>query len=134
MGLARGGMGWLGVTLLMAGCASSYYPWNGAKGYQDQPLGDQTYAVSYHAEKGTDWAVLDGYLRRRCETLLGQQAVSVTDITHRIHGNVAQSDMATSAPVRTGGDAMGGNFSSPGLSQHGVLFKLRVAEGVCSPD
>ena len=86
MRLARGGMGWLGVTLLMAGCASSYYPWNGAKGYQDQPLGDQTYAVSYHAEKGTDWAVLDGYLRRRCETLLGQQAVSVTDITHRIHG------------------------------------------------
>lgn len=97
-------------------------------------MGDQTYAVSYHAEKGTDWAVLDGYLQRRCETLLGQQAASVTDIAHRIHGNVAQSEMATSPPSRLGGGALGENFSSPGLSQHGVLFKLRVAEGVCTPD
>ena len=133
MSLSRGGAGWLVVTLLVSGCASSYHPWDGAKGYQDQPLADQTYAISYSAEKGTAWAVLDGYLQQRCETLLGQQAVSVTDITHRIHGNVAQSDMATSARARIGGGEMGGNFSSPGLSQHGVLFKLRVAEGVCSP-
>ncbi|MQX54845.1 hypothetical protein [Alcanivorax sediminis] len=119
---------------VLTGCASKYHAWDGVKGYQDETLESGRVKVSYTAEKFTGWDRLDGYLNRRCMELAQSttQHVVVEKVEHTYTYAVAQSEVSVGAPVRVGGGSMDTGIVAPTASHHDVLFKWKLASGICS--
>ncbi len=120
---------WAGLVLplLLSGCISTYHAWDGVKGYQEAPMDDGGYMVSYVADQATRWTVLDGYLARRCQQLISGQTVAVKDIRHEIDSITVMSSAAIGAPVISGDQVTMPVASAP----HEVVFNLKKAAGRC---
>lgn len=116
------------LPLLLSGCISTYHPWDGVKGYQEEQIDASAYMVSYVADQATRWTVLDEYLARRCKQLIGAQTVALTDIRHDIDSVTVMSSAAIGAPVISGDQVTMPVASAP----HEVVFRLKKAEGRCA--
>lgn len=118
--------------LTLLGCATPYQAWDGVKGYQEEPVADDAFRITFAAEKFTGWERLDGYLHRRCQELLGSDVenVSVSDITHEFSYQVVEVETTAGAPMLRGADSE--VFMPAPVGHHDTLFKLKQASGHCS--